>query len=62
DASVYKKGQSQPSYDKQYVRDYLETLDWNKEYPGPELPEEIRKGTQAKYAECYRLLTGKELK
>ncbi|MBP5274801.1 MAG: phosphoribosylaminoimidazolesuccinocarboxamide synthase, partial [Abditibacteriota bacterium] len=47
DASVYKKGQSQPSYDKQYVRDYLETLDWNKEYPGPELPEEIRKGTQA---------------
>ncbi len=61
DASLYRKGQGQPSYDKQYVRDYLETLDWNKEYPGPELPAEVRQVASEKYRECYRLLTGKEL-
>ena len=61
DASLYRKGQSQPSYDKQYVRDYLETLDWNKEYPGPELPVEVRKKASLKYEECYRILTGKDI-
>ncbi|MBQ9359202.1 MAG: phosphoribosylaminoimidazolesuccinocarboxamide synthase, partial [Abditibacteriota bacterium] len=57
DASLYRKGQSQPSYDKQYVRDYLETLDWNKEYPGPELPDEVREKASLKYEECSRILT-----
>lgn len=61
-AEGYEAGKSQPSFDKQYVRDYLETLDWNKEYPGPELPEEVRKVTSGKYTDCYKLLTGKELK
>lgn len=57
----YKAGGAQPSFDKQYVRDYLETLDWDKTPPAPELPSEVIANTSAKYLEAYRLLTGKEL-
>jgi phosphoribosylaminoimidazole-succinocarboxamide synthase len=57
----YVPGQSQPSFDKQYVRDYLETLDWDKTPPAPLLPDEVVTNTSAKYLEAYRLLTGKEL-
>lgn len=61
-AETYEAGKNQPSFDKQYVRDYLETLDWNKEYPGPKLPEEVIKVTSDKYTGCYKMLTGKDLK
>jgi phosphoribosylaminoimidazole-succinocarboxamide synthase len=61
DASLYRPGQSQPSYDKQFVRDYLLTLDWDQTYPGPELPPEIVEKTAEKYREAYRRLTGKAL-
>ena len=61
EASRYKPGQSQSSFDKQFVRDYLETLDWDKAYPGPELPAEIVEKTAAKYREAYQRLTGEEL-
>ena len=57
----YKAGGPQPSFDKQYVRDYLETLTWDKTPPAPELPAEVVANTSAKYLEAYRLLTGKEL-
>lgn len=59
--ATYKPGGPQPSYDKQYVRDYLETLDWNKQAPGPELPDEVVAKTGEKYVEAYRVLTGKKL-
>ncbi len=59
--ATYKPGGPQPSYDKQYVRDYLETLDWNKQAPGPELPEEVIAKTREKYVEAYRVLTGRKL-
>ena len=58
-ASSYKVGTSPLSFDKQYVRDYLETLDWDKTPPAPELPEEIVMKTREKYLEAYELLTGK---
>ena len=61
DADVYEPGKSQPSYDKQFVRDYLLTLDWDQTYPGPELPEEIVAKTAEKYREAYRRLSGREL-
>ena len=51
-ADEYQSGQSPNSFDKQYIRDYLETLDWNKTAPGPELPHEIVENTQAKYEEA----------
>jgi len=54
----YEVGISPPSFDKQFVRDYLETLDWNKQTPGPHLPEEIIQHTSEKYLEALRLLTG----
>ncbi len=54
----YRPGTSPPSYDKQYVRDYLETLDWNKKPPGPALPANIIEATAAKYLEAYERLTG----
>ncbi|MFH1847209.1 MAG: phosphoribosylaminoimidazolesuccinocarboxamide synthase [Candidatus Omnitrophota bacterium] len=57
----YEAGRQQKSFDKHFVRDYLETLDWDKTPPGPELPEEITKKTKEKYLEAYRILTGKEL-
>jgi phosphoribosylaminoimidazole-succinocarboxamide synthase len=53
----YAPGTSPPSFDKQFVRDYLETLDWNKRAPGPQLPPEVIKRTADKYAEALRLLT-----
>ena len=60
-ASEYKVGCSPVSLDKQYVRDYLETLDWDKQAPGPELPAEVVEKTTAKYLEAYRMLTGRSL-
>jgi len=57
----YEPGKSQPSFDKQFVRDYLETLSWDKKPPAPEIPAEIASATTARYLEAYRLLTGKEL-
>jgi phosphoribosylaminoimidazole-succinocarboxamide synthase len=58
DASTYHPGRSQDSFDKQYVRDYLETLDWGKTYPGPELPDEVLAGTRRRYAEAFERITG----
>lgn len=58
---TYRVGRAQPSFDKQFVRDYLETLAWNKQPPAPPLPVEIAAATSAKYLEAYKLLTGKEL-
>jgi len=58
---TYKVGESPQSYDKQYVRDYLETLDWNKQAPGPELPKEIIDNTSEKYLEACERLTGIKL-
>lgn len=55
----YSPGRAQPSFDKQFVRDYLESLSWNKLPPAPHLPEEIIEKTSAKYMEAYRRLTGK---
>ena len=60
-ADEYVPGRSQPSFDKQFVRDYLETLDWDKKPPAPPIPNEIAAATTARYLEAYRLLTGKEL-
>ncbi|MBL3590836.1 MAG: phosphoribosylaminoimidazolesuccinocarboxamide synthase [gamma proteobacterium endosymbiont of Lamellibrachia anaximandri] len=57
-ASEYRPGISPPSFDKQFVRDYLETLDWDKTPPGPELPEEIIQKTAEKYREAEKRLTG----
>ncbi len=54
----WQPGSSPPSYDKQFVRDYLETLDWNKQVPGPKLPPDIIKATQKKYADALRILVG----
>jgi phosphoribosylaminoimidazole-succinocarboxamide synthase len=56
-ADDYEAGRPQPSFDKQFVRDYCEALGWNKEYPGPELPEEIVSGTRARYVEAFEQLT-----
>ncbi|MHB0935114.1 MAG: phosphoribosylaminoimidazolesuccinocarboxamide synthase [Armatimonadota bacterium] len=61
DAATYQPGRAQDSFDKQYVRDYLETLDWKKEPPGPMLPDEVVEGTRARYLEAYQRLTGKPL-
>jgi phosphoribosylaminoimidazole-succinocarboxamide synthase len=57
----YEPGKSQPSFDKQYVRDYLEEIRFNKQPPAPELPPRVVEGTMAKYLEAYRLLTGSPL-
>ncbi|MFQ5829133.1 MAG: phosphoribosylaminoimidazolesuccinocarboxamide synthase [Candidatus Methylomirabilia bacterium] len=57
----YLSGTSPPSFDKQYVRDYLERLPWNKQPPAPELPADVVSRTSEKYLEAYRLLTGKSL-
>lgn len=58
---IYKPGVAQDSYDKQVVRDYLNTLNWNKTYPAPELPNEIAEKTRARYLEILQILTGKSL-
>jgi phosphoribosylaminoimidazole-succinocarboxamide synthase len=60
-AESYSPGKSQASFDKQFVRDYLETLDWNKQPPAPPLPAEVAAATTSRYLEAYRLLTGEEL-
>ena len=57
-ASEYAPGGPQPSYDKQYVRDYCEGLGWDKTDPGPEVPEHVVAGTRARYVEAFELLTG----
>jgi phosphoribosylaminoimidazole-succinocarboxamide synthase len=57
-ADAYAPGGPQPSYDKQFVRDYCERLGWDKTAPGPELPEEVVAGTRARYVEAFELLTG----
>jgi phosphoribosylaminoimidazole-succinocarboxamide synthase len=60
-ADRYAPGRPQPSFDKQFVRDYLETLAWDKRPPAPPLPPEVAEATTARYLEAYRLLTGEEL-
>jgi phosphoribosylaminoimidazole-succinocarboxamide synthase len=60
-AEAYEPGRSQPSFDKQFVRDYLETLAWDKKPPAPPIPSDVASATTARYLEAYRLLTGKEL-
>jgi len=57
----YSVGQSPPSFDKQFVRDYLETLDWDKTPPAPRLPKDVIEKTSAKYLEAFRRLTGSEI-
>lgn len=58
---AYKPGGPQPSFDKQFVRDYLETLDWDKTPPGPRLPEEVIRKTSQKYLSAYEILTGRSI-
>ena len=60
-ANEYAAGKGQPSFDKQFVRDYLETLTWDKTPPAPALPDDVVAKTQAKYLEAYEKLTGKKL-
>jgi len=60
-AMQYEPGGPQASFDKQFVRDYLESIDWPKTPPGPELPPEVVAATRGKYREAYRILTGREL-
>jgi len=60
-ADTYQPGRAQNSYDKQYVRDYLEEIHWNKQPPAPALPQEVALRTSEKYLEAYRQLTGREL-
>jgi phosphoribosylaminoimidazole-succinocarboxamide synthase len=60
-ADKYQPGMSQQSFDKQYVRDYLEEIRWNKQPPAPALPAEVARRTSEKYVEAYRQLTGREL-
>ena len=59
--SAWKPGGAQPSFDKQFVRDYLESIHWNKQAPAPGLPEEVAERTQEKYLEAFRRLTGRHL-
>ena len=56
-AEAYSPGKSQPSFDKQFVREYLETLDWNKQPPAPALPDEISKATTTRYLQAFHILT-----
>jgi phosphoribosylaminoimidazole-succinocarboxamide synthase len=60
-AAEYKPGGPQPSFDKQFVRDYLERIQWPKTPPGPDLPPDVVAATRAKYREAYRILVGREL-
>ena len=61
-ASQYEPGHGQPSFDKQFVRDYLEDIRWNKQPPVPSLPEEVVRRTREKYVDAFRLLSGRELR
>ncbi len=60
-ATSYSPGGAQPSFDKQYVRDYLESIGWNKQAPAPSLPDDVVTRTREKYLEAFRLVTGQEL-
>ncbi len=60
-AETYSPGGAQPSFDKQFVRDYLESIHWNKQPPAPALPEDVARRTSEKYKEAYRTLSGKSL-
>lgn len=62
DKKLYKVGEELPNFDKQFVRDYLETLDWNKKYPAPKLPKNIVKKTSEKYLQVFKIISGRELK
>jgi phosphoribosylaminoimidazole-succinocarboxamide synthase len=57
-ADEFEPGRGQPSFDKQFVRDYCETLGWDKTYPGPEIPDDVVSGTRARYVEAFERLTG----
>ena len=61
EGSAWKPGGAQPSFDKQFVRDYLESIHWNKQAPAPSLPQEVAERTQAKYLEAFHRLTGRHL-
>jgi len=61
EAALWKPGGAQPSFDKQFVRDYLESIRWNKQAPAPGLPDDVVERTLAKYLEAFRRLTGREL-
>jgi phosphoribosylaminoimidazole-succinocarboxamide synthase len=61
EAQLWKPGGAQPSFDKQFVRDYLEEIRWNKQAPAPSLPDEVVERTRAKYLEAFRRLTGREI-
>ncbi len=61
DAATYRPGSAPPSYDKQFVRDYLDAQGWDHEPPAPALPDDVLRGTSERYRECYRKLTGKDL-
>ncbi|MDR1710052.1 MAG: phosphoribosylaminoimidazolesuccinocarboxamide synthase, partial [Candidatus Accumulibacter sp.] len=60
-ADSYRLGENPPSYDKQYVRDHLESIGWNKKPPAPKLPAEVIARTSAKYIEAFERLTGRKL-
>ena len=62
DAGAWKPSGPQPSFDKQFVRDYLESIRWNKQAPAPSLPDDVVQRTQAKYLDAFRRLTGRDLK
>ena len=59
-ADDYEAGRAQPSFDKQFVRDYCESLGWDKSYPGPELPDDVVAGTRTRYVDAFERLTGLE--
>jgi len=61
DAASYEAGHPQPSFDKQFVREYLESIGWDKQPPAPPLPDEVAKATSRRYIKAYKLLTGREL-
>ncbi|MEP7213209.1 MAG: phosphoribosylaminoimidazolesuccinocarboxamide synthase [Acidobacteriota bacterium] len=61
DANSYEPGHAQPSFDKQFVREYLESIGWDKQPPAPPLPDEVAKATSRRYVKAYKLLTGREL-
>jgi phosphoribosylaminoimidazole-succinocarboxamide synthase len=61
EGSAWKPGGAQPSFDKQFVRDYLEAIHWNKQAPAPSLPQDVVERTQEKYLEAFRRLTGRHL-
>ena len=61
DAATYRPGAAPPSFDKQFVRDYLDAQGWRHEPPAPALPDEVVRGTSERYRECYQKLTGKAL-